>query len=357
MQRRARLAITVALVLVVVGCRPSGPASKEAPAAPLQVAAGKEYEVVISAPSEQLAAVRRVFDSVFAVYYPMLNRPEWWFTPTYIPLKKLSPATRRHHTLFLVWTHPPRRVPGFLADVIDTAEIKDIFQHPGRYHIYTDLWAKGQQVWLWPAASPERLREEALQAQSAVIKKLDAHQESRIAGKLYRNGWRKDFARRMLSQWGYSLRIPTVFSVDKVVEHPRPPFTHFFWARTETKKSFSNIIGWGIHPAPDSFTLDSFIRWHDTMGRRYIPGPSVGSYFATERAFVDGRPVQHADWAGYEVRGLWRVENDFMGGPFVAYVIPAGDSVIVVEGFLHAPGTFQKRFMKRLEVILNTFKR
>ncbi len=341
---------------MMTGCQPDASPKKNETKAPPQLARGKDYEVLIIAPKAQMEAVRTAFDSVFSRYYPMLNRPEWWFSPTYIPLGALSSATRHHHTIFLVWARPPSKVPEFLTEITDTADLRSFFRQGDRYRIYHDVWAAGQQVWLWTARNPRHLLQYALQHQQEIIEKLDAHQKKRIARKLYRNGWHRDFARKMQEKWGHSLRIPTVFSIDKVVENPRPPFTHFFWARTETKKTFSNIIGWGISPTPDSLSLSTFADWHDTMGRRYIPGPSEGSYFVTERAFLSWHPTTLAGRPAYVVRGLWRVQNDFMGGPFIAYVIPTGDRVIVVEGFLHAPGTFQKRFMKRLEIILETFK-
>ena len=45
-----------------------------------------------------------------------------------------------------------------------------------------------------------------------------------------------------------------------------------------------------------------------------------------------------------ESRGLWEVENDYMGGPFVChtYLDKEQKNVIVMEGFVYAP-KFDKR--------------
>ncbi len=350
-----KYAAVLALAGGLSGC---GPAPKPTTkGTPLHPAGGKEYEVLISAPSGHMDSVRAVFDSVFSVYYPMLNRPERWFSPTYIPLENVQSATLRHHTVFIVWPEPPDRIPRFLADAVGDSTANAFFARPHGFRVFRDLWAQGQQVWWWAAADPAHLRRTALQYQWQVIDSLDRHQARRIAEKLYRNGWQRDFARRMHQRWGYSLRLPTVYSVDKTVESADSPFTHFFWARTETKKTLSNIIGWGVRHGFDSFDVGRFVRWHDTMGRRYIPGPTEGSYFATEPRFIQWAPTSLGGLPAYEVRGFWRVEGDFMGGPYVAYVVPDGPQTIVVEGFLHAPGTFQKRFMKRLEIILHTFQK
>ncbi len=344
------------MVLIIgwLGCQPvPSPSHRH----PIQFATGKEYEVLITAPQDQLETVKKIFDSVFAIYYPMLNRPELWFSPVYIPLNSLQPATRYHHTIFVVWMHPPAHIPQFLADAVGDSTSHAMFQRPGRFYVFDNLWAQGQQVWWWVGNNPDQLYEMALKLRWQVIDSLDRHQARRITDKLYRNGWHQSFARKITTQWGYSLRIPTIYSIDKVIERTSPPFMHFFWARSQTKQALSNIIGWAVDTPMDSLDLHQFVTWHDTMGHRFIPGPSEGSYFATESRFIQWMPVQLSRTPAYEVRGFWRVEGDFMGGPYVAYIIPDSTRTIIIEGFLHAPGTFQKRFVKRLELILHSFQK
>ena len=58
------------------------------------------------------------------------------------------------------------------------------------------------------------------------------------------------------------------------------------------------------------------------------------------------------------VRGLWRMEGDMMGGPFVSHaqLDEARQRVIVVEGFVYAPETDKRNFLRRIEAALFTLE-
>jgi hypothetical protein len=57
-----------------------------------------------------------------------------------------------------------------------------------------------------------------------------------------------------------------------------------------------------------------------------------------------------------EARGIWEIANDYMGGPFVSYLIhnPKQDELLFIDGFIHAPGEDKRNFMQYLEHILDT---
>ena len=53
--------------------------------------------------------------------------------------------------------------------------------------------------------------------------------------------------------------------------------------------------------------------------------------------FVEEKTVNKA--YTIEAKGIWDIVNDFMGGPFVSYLMldEANGELVFVEGFLHAP--------------------
>ena len=58
-----------------------------------------------------------------------------------------------------------------------------------------------------------------------------------------------------------------------------------------------------------------------------------------------------------QARGLWGMVNDFMGGSFVTYMIKdeANNRVIILDGFIHAPGQKKRPEMRKLDMIFSTF--
>ena len=89
-----------------------------------------------------------------------------------------------------------------------------------------------------------------------------------------------------------------------------------------------------------------------------IPGARPGMYMATDSLMTDVRLLQLRGRQVMEVRGLWYMKGDFMGGPFVAHVRvdEARRRVVVAEVFVYAPGRLKRDLMRGMEASLYTWR-
>jgi hypothetical protein len=55
-----------------------------------------------------------------------------------------------------------------------------------------------------------------------------------------------------------------------------------------------------------------------------------------------------------ELRGLWKVEGDFMGGPFISIsqIDEKRNRIVTVEGYVYAPKFNKREYIRQLEAIL-----
>lgn len=54
-------------------------------------------------------------------------------------------------------------------------------------------------------------------------------------------------------------------------------------------------------------------------------------------------------------RGLWRLDNPFMGGPFINYCYWEDNKhLIMLDGFIYAAGSDKKKLLREMEVVLST---
>lgn len=103
-----------------------------------------------------------------------------------------------------------------------------------------------------------------------------------------------------------------------------------------------------------------FIRFRNKLLKENVPGPGEGSFMTTEDHFpvtVSQRSFGGREWI--ELRGLWKVQGDFMGGPFVSYfyIDKANNRLIMLEGYVHAPQKPNKaHFVREVEAVLRTFR-
>ena len=59
-----------------------------------------------------------------------------------------------------------------------------------------------------------------------------------------------------------------------------------------------------------------------------------------------------------EIRGLWEVHNDYMGGSFVSHVFynPNGTEMVMLQAFVYAPKYDKKNYLKQIESVPYSFE-
>jgi hypothetical protein len=134
----------------------------------------------------------------------------------------------------------------------------------------------------------------------------------------------------------------------------------FIWISHElTDLTQAVLIYYYDYTDTNTFTPAYLSLKRNEFTRKYVPGPSRGSYMTIEPAY----PVIFSEysrdnqyWA--EIRGLWRLENGFMGGPFINLTTldQNRNRVISIDAFVYAPSLDKRNYVRELEAILQTFR-
>ncbi|WP_321479300.1 DUF4837 family protein [uncultured Bacteroides sp.] len=154
------------------------------------------------------------------------------------------------------------------------------------------------------------------------------------------------------SIFGCSIWLPGELTSSKIGKN-------FFWAATNTATADQNFVMYSYpYTDKDTFTKSYFIHKRDSVMKINIPGAQEGMYMMTDSSMVSVKPIGvHGDYT-LEVRGLWRVKNDFMGGPFVSHVRldKKHQQIIVAEIFVYSPEKMKRNLVRMLEASLYTLK-
>jgi hypothetical protein len=136
----------------------------------------------------------------------------------------------------------------------------------------------------------------------------------------------------------------------------------FSWVRYETPEISQGILIYTFPYTSDSaFTLNYLLNKRDSFLRVNVPGPTKGSYMITERRVpVVFQVTRHNGNYAADLRGLWTVENDFMGGPFImlAELDVSQQRVVVADGYVYAPSKNKRNLTRQVEAMVYslTFK-
>lgn len=135
--------------------------------------------------------------------------------------------------------------------------------------------------------------------------------------------------------------------------------TDFLWASTNRGSKDLNFVMYTYpYTDPNTFTLDYYMSRRDSVMKANIPGGPEGSYMSTQHEFVDVQDITVKGEYAQFARGLWRVQGDHMGGPFVAMsrVDVPNNRVVVVEGFVYAPESLKRNLIRKMEAVLYTLQ-
>ncbi len=134
----------------------------------------------------------------------------------------------------------------------------------------------------------------------------------------------------------------------------------FLWFRNTFTKGLLNIIAYEIpKPLDNPFDLDYILKYRDSIGKKYIPGQFENTYMKTEPQYTPTtKEVKLVGKNALESRGLWFVEGDYMGGPFISYAIDDDENnrLIIIEGFSYSPSSKKRDIVFEMEAILKTVK-
>ncbi len=223
-----------------------------------------------------------------------------------------------------------------------------------------DLWAKNQIVYKLDASSEKN-----------AISLINHHADSLKLGinNFYYNSilsvTSKNNAANNLLQKHHSieLSLPSNMKVKKSNQE-------FTWLNKITIKKDANgdhEIQQGIfvydypYIKENIFSKDVQIKLRDSLLQKYVHGSTPKSYMITrkdELANVNSSAKLINNKYTFSVKGLWRVENDKMGGPFtsISTVSQDGQKVITIEGYVYAPNFSKRTLLTELEAYMSSFE-
>ena len=232
-----------------------------------------------------------------------------------------------------------------LADRVDTQEPSLTF--------YRNKYSRGQIYMVAKARTAESLTEVLLSRGGEMVSLLHAEEALRFAD-IVALSPNEVVAREVFNKWGIQGLWPKDARLAKRTED-------FWWIDrqlTRLKGGDNHDIqqGFFIHSEPyvsiDQLSLEHVLNRRDAVTRKNVQGPSKGSYMATERRLFPA--YEEMEFDGHfalEVRGLWKMENDFMGGPFYSLTVvdEAEARLVTFEGYAYAPYFDKRPYIREVE--------
>ena len=153
------------------------------------------------------------------------------------------------------------------------------------------------------------------------------------------------------NDFGIELTMPSAYQMFKKDKNS-------IWFQKPTKYGTSNILISNLNSVK-SIKLEQVIKIRDSISKNFVPGRIEETYMITEKAYL---PVFKRtfikNFESFETRGTWEVQGDFMGGPFINYLVKdsINDRTLYIEGFVFSPSQRKRDNIIELEAIIKTLK-
>ena len=290
--------------------------------------------------------------------YPILTADEPIFDIRYMTPKQVltQPYTKELRTYVII------------ADISDTSSVssKMIIEDLGNEKfqraltdpeftssVGQDKWARGQLIIYIFAKGRNNLAQAINKNFAAIAKRINQHDQKNLAATVYGiQDINTELTRAVFDQFGLNIRIPGLF---KKALHD----TNLLWVRLDDKEMNQSLVFRKFkYENKNQFRMDNIIRLRNEYGKQYIRTSADNAYMSTNVIDLPTFEYTYIQNNVYtkEVRGIWETVNDFMGGPFVSYLLhnETKGEVVFIDAFVFAPGREKRDLIQQLDCIVKT---
>ncbi len=321
----------------------------------MPTALGKMNEIVVIADQELWdGPIGDTIQYYFASSYPIMPSPEPFFdlrhfTPEEIKNQKLKRELRTYMIVGNIADESASSTAMIRQDIGESKYLEALEGNGNNNSVGNNRWARNQLVVYLYANSEDALAETIRKSFSAIAKRVNVHDLKQLSQRVYARPENLGLTRKLKEEYGLDLRVPGDYSLalEKVEEN-------LIWLRKDDPEATLNFVLQKIpYTDKNQISKAEIKRLRDKFGKAYVSTDVEGSYMRTND--VDLPMYEYTiDINGMyalEARGIWEINNDFMGGPFISYMILSPDQkqLYFIDAFVFAPGKAKRDLIQQLE--------
>ncbi len=345
--------VLMAVALLFSSCKNEEGTTSSSPfSSVLPSSTGAADEIMFILPDNlNTSATKNAINQEFNKIYRVLPQQETIFNISKVDYSIVNSLMYRFRNIVLIAnTDQETPILAMAKDILSEKQFEDLKNGKQQTFILKNIWSKPQNVIFIFGTDVDDLQANLAASSPGIIKHVtqtDLEVYKKIA---YINGVNGKLNEQWLEYYNLTLDIPSEY---KIAENEGS----FVSLRKDIPKGmifiYFDVINYS-GAVPDA---NYGITLRNERGK-YVSSSAPDSYMSTDSTlgFITTKAVKD-NVIKYETSGLWRMENDFMGGPFInQYIIDeANNRVIMLDGFIFAPGeNKKKRYMRQLEGIFST---
>lgn len=211
-----------------------------------------------------------------------------------------------------------------------------------------NIWAKPQIMVQIEAPTGAALKELISENEAQIRGFLVQYDRNRLM-KSYKDSKDPAIQKDIANNHQVRLAIPRGYNMD---------FSNEEYTSVSIESSdLSQVIQVYDYPAsgPEDLNTANIIEKRNSFTQKYVKGPRDGSYMTIAKMYEPiAFDLKNNNMDVIELRGLWDLENGFMGGPFVSHSVydASRGRIVTVDGYIYHPNQKKRTKIKQLEAII-----
>lgn len=317
----------------------------------LPASSGAIGEILLVVDTSHLSLeLGQTLKDVFLKPYAGLPQPEQPFKLTRINYIAFKNLFKKHKTVLFVVPFDDGKSSGYMNEILGDDAVSTLIKNKKQIHIMENVFAKNQQMIFVFGNTQDEVALALDKYKKLLFEKINDKEEERVEKELYGVGEDKKIANILKEDYGFKIRIPKDYKLVK----SKSTFT---WLRLAKEEYDYNILISKMPYSSEAQFDSAYIgEWRQTLGIDVNSGDTSSSKILQTIYPIDTKIISEP--YAIEHRGLWKLKNNTMGGPFISYVMASKDRKFIyyIEGFVAAPGKAKRELVREIEVILKTFE-
>lgn len=323
-------------------------------------ALGRSNEVVVVA-DEGLweSDLRDSLEYYFGAPYPVMPQPEPVFDLRHFSVANLQADVLRRElrTYIVVADLSDEDSPASKMTIQAIGEEAfDKSRSGNGYGTYLarDRWASGQLIFFLYGFGEDKLADAIREKYAAVATRIHEHDQVQIQAATYLNSTNRPIQDSLLKYAGVNMEIPGEYKLALVKEGT-------IWLRSEYTESSHNLIIKRLEYKDQQQLTEAYLRqMRDSISSAIVRTDTPGSIMGINDEDLPLLFYQKEINGNYtlEMRGVWEMSADYMGGPFTTKLIASPDrnALLYVDAWVYAPGKEKRDFVQRLEQVISSVR-
>jgi len=219
-------------------------------------------------------------------------------------------------------------------------------------------WAMDQLIIYIYSKSEEELIEAVREHFHPIASKIHEHDATQIKANTYISGRHLGLTEKLSKEFGIKMDIPGDYR-EALSKKGKEDQHQLLWLRKDTPKATLNLVFQKMkYKDIEQISVGNAIALTNEFGANVQTDNPESKLRVnqTDLPILENVKEINGNYT-LEIRGIWEMTQDFMGGPFVSYLIPqeGEGNYIFIHCFVYAPGIEKKQFLQELEVVVNSF--